>query len=64
MLTKEGEPVTSHSLSKVPFVVTDEKVVLKDGSLANVAPSLLKYMDIKIPEEMKDTEIILEFKEV
>ncbi len=64
MLTKEGEPVTSHSLSKVPFVVNDEKVVLKDGSLANVAPSLLKYMDIKIPEEMKDTEIILEFKEV
>lgn len=63
MLTPEGEPITSHSLSKVPLIVTDNKIELKEGSLANVAPSLLKYMDIKIPEEMKDTEVILEFKE-
>lgn len=63
MLTLNGEPVTSHSLSKVPFIVTNNKVELQDGSLANVAPSLLKYMDIKVPEEMKDTEVILDFKE-
>jgi len=63
MLNEKGEIVTSHSLSRVPFIVTDEKVILSDGNLANVAPSLLKYLDIKIPEEMKDTDVILEFKE-
>jgi len=62
MLDSNGNVLTSHSLARVPFIVTDNKVILKDGSLANVAPSLLKYLDIKIPEEMKDTEIILDFK--
>lgn len=64
VMNNEGKPTTNHDISRVPFIVTDEKVELQDGSLANVAPSLLKYMDIKIPEEMKDTEIILDFKEV
>lgn len=29
MLTPGGEPITSHSLSKVPFIVTDNKSHIK-----------------------------------
>ncbi len=64
LLSENSEVTTNHDLSKIPFIVTDEKVELQDGSLANVAPSLLKYLDINIPEEMKNTEVILDFKEV
>ncbi len=60
MFDENNNPITSHTTAKVPFIVCDEKVTLKDGSLANVAPAILKYMDIKIPEEMQKTEQIME----
>ncbi|MGH1411648.1 MAG: 2,3-bisphosphoglycerate-independent phosphoglycerate mutase [Mycoplasma sp.] len=52
--------ITSHSLSPVPFIVTDKNVKLKNkiGKLADVAPTLLSYMGIKIPHEM-DGEILI-----
>ena len=34
----------------------DKKVSLKNGSLTSVAPTILKYMDIAIPKEMKKEE--------
>lgn len=55
MIDKEGNPVTTHSLSPVPFIVTDEKVNVVNGNLTNVAPTILKYMDISLPKEMQDT---------
>ena len=63
MLNEKGEVLTNHSLARVPFIVTDESIDLVDGTLASVAPSLLKYLDIKVPDEMKDTEIIIKNKE-
>lgn len=56
MLDENEQPVTTHTLSKVPFIITDKKVKLKDdGNLSHVAPTILKYMDIALPPEMKDT---------
>lgn len=44
---------TAHSLNKVPFIIVDDdlKVTLNEGEfgLANVAPTILKLMDIKAP---------------
>ena len=38
----------------------DKNVKLKEsGDLTMVAPTILEYMDIAIPEEMKDTDILL-----
>lgn len=62
MLGANNEVISSHTLNKVPFIVTDEKVNLEDGALANVAPAILKYMDIRIPDEMKETNQILNFE--
>lgn len=48
----DGSPNTAHSLNPVPFVVVDPEVKeVRDGILADVAPSILKLMDIPIPKE-------------
>ncbi len=60
MLDSNGNKVTTHTLSKVPFIILDKSVKLKEeGDLTMVAPTILEYMDIAIPEEMKNTEILL-----
>jgi 2,3-bisphosphoglycerate-independent phosphoglycerate mutase len=51
-----GNPVTAHTLSPVPFIVTDATAGIKlndGGKLSNVAPTMLHYMEIKIPNEME-----------
>lgn len=56
MLDEFGNPVTTHTTSKVPFIITDNNVQLKKtGDLTNVAPTILEYMDIAVPEEMENT---------
>lgn len=56
MLDAQGHPVTTHTTSLVPFLITDEKVVLKEkGDLTNVAPTILEYMDITVPKEMRES---------
>lgn len=48
----DGSPNTAHSLNPVPFIVIDPSVEkVEDGILADVAPSILKLMDIPIPKE-------------
>ncbi len=60
MLDAENHKVTTHTLSKVPFLITDESVTLKEeGDLTNIAPTILDYMDIARPKEMKETESLL-----
>lgn len=60
MLDDQGRMVTTHSINPVPFIMTDKKVKLKDGAITNIAPTLLKYMDIKIPEEMENSNILID----
>jgi len=60
MLTDNDEIITTHSLSKVPFIITDDNIKLKkSGDLTNVAPTLLDYMDIAIPKEMEDAKSLI-----
>ena len=60
MLREDGSPVTTHSLSPVPFILLDKNIKLKDkGDLTMVAPTLLKYLDIAIPKEMRETENLI-----
>ena len=49
----DGSPNTAHSLNPVPFIVVDKDVKsVKDGVLADIAPTILRLMGIDIPEEM------------
>lgn len=65
MYDENNTPITTHTLSKVPFIIMDKKVKLaNDGSLVNVAPTILNYMDITIPKEMSETKsLITEYNE-
>lgn len=59
MLDENGEKVTTHTMSPVQIIISDKKVTLTDGTLANVAPTILDYMDIALPEEMKDSKSLI-----
>lgn len=58
MIDSQGNPCTTHTINQVPFIITDKKKELVDGDLTNVAPTVLKYMDITIPKEMRETETL------
>lgn len=56
---EEGRPFTAHTTSPVPFFVTDKSVTLREGAvLADIAPTILRLLGIKQPEEMTGTSII------
>jgi len=56
----DGTPNTAHSLNPVPviFVSADKKLKLKQGILADVAPTLLSRMGIEQPNEMTGKNLI------
>ena len=53
-INADGTPNTAHSLNPVPFVyvTTDKNATVENGRLADVAPSILKIMDLPQPKEM------------
>ncbi|AIQ61956.1 2,3-bisphosphoglycerate-independent phosphoglycerate mutase [compost metagenome] len=56
---EEGRPFTAHTTNPVPFIVTDENVVLREhGILADVAPTILDLMGIPQPVEMTGQSMI------
>ncbi len=60
MIDEFNNPVTTHTTSKVPFIITDLNVNLKkSGDLTNVAPTILEYMDIALPDEMLETNSLI-----
>ena len=59
MLDSHDVPVTTHSMSPVPFIFCNNNIELKEyGDITMIAPTLLKYMDIKIPESMEKTPLL------
>ncbi|MNW40090.1 2,3-bisphosphoglycerate-independent phosphoglycerate mutase [compost metagenome] len=60
---ENGRPFTAHTTNPVPFIVTDENVVLRQGGiLADVAPTLLDLMGLPQPEEMTGQSMIVSRK--
>ncbi len=58
MLDDDGNVITSHSTSLVPFIITDKNIELKDGKLADIAPTILNMLDIEIPSAMTGEVLI------
>jgi len=62
MLTEDGLPVTSHTTNFVPFIGFDPDGKFKwnrsTGQLSDVAPTMLTYMGLDIPEDMKGKSFI------
>ena len=61
-LNADGTPNTAHSLNPVPIVVVSNRVArVKDGILADVAPTVLDLMGLPKPAEMTG-ESLVEYK--
>lgn len=60
LINEDGSPNTAHTLNPVPLflVSNDYHGALKPGKLGDIAPSILAYMGIKIPEEMTGDVLI------
>ena len=55
-----GEPFTSHTTFPVPLIlVGKDDVKLKEGKLADLAPTMLDIMGLEKPEEMTGESIII-----
>ena len=59
-INEDGTPNTAHSLNPVPFIyVTENKAAkVKNGVLADVAPSILHIMGLEQPKEMTGENLI------
>src|SRR5574344_2064911 len=59
-INADGTPNTAHSLNPVPFIyVTDNNSAkVKDGRLADVAPSILHIMGMEQPSDMTGENLI------
>jgi 2,3-bisphosphoglycerate-independent phosphoglycerate mutase len=58
-INPDGTPNTAHSLNPVPcIVVSDDYTSVKDGILADVAPTILKIMGLKQPEVMTGKSLV------
>ena len=56
MINPDGSPNTAHTTNPVPVILIDKdlKPELKDGILANIAPTILKIMGLPKPKEMTE----------
>lgn len=60
MIDEDGKINVENTSNLVPFIICDSKIQLKEeGTLVNVAPTILDYMDIAIPKEMEDSESLI-----
>ena len=58
-VNEDGTPNTAHSLNPVPIVVVSDRVKsVKDGILADVAPTVLKLMGLEQPTEMTGEALV------
>ncbi|MBO6251342.1 MAG: 2,3-bisphosphoglycerate-independent phosphoglycerate mutase [Muribaculaceae bacterium] len=59
-INEDGTPNTAHSLNPVPciYVTENRDATVRDGRLADVAPSILQIMDLPQPAEMTGDRLI------
>lgn len=64
MLDEQGEPYTAHTTGPVPFVLIGHgklrNAKLRSGRLEDIAPTILKLLNIPVPVEMTGSSLITE----
>ena len=62
MIDENGNVLTQHTTNPVPFILVSDKnknaKLRNDGSLANVAPTVLELLGISKPDTMADSMIV------
>ncbi len=59
MIDDDGEPFTAHTTNLVPFYIVGASAQLRDGRLADIAPTMLDLMGLEKPAEMDGQTLIL-----
>jgi len=56
MITEDGKPHVAHTANQVPFILIDPRshaaLKLADGSLGDVAPTILNVLGVQVPDLM------------
>lgn len=60
MWDENHNPVTSHTTNPVPCIITKKGITLKNGKLADIAPTMIKLLGLQVPEEMTGDVLINE----
>lgn len=59
MINEDGSPNTAHTTNLVPCILVDNDLkTIKDGKLGDLAPTILKLMDIAVPKEMTGVSLV------
>ena len=58
MVDVDGSPFTAHTTNLVPFYIVGANVTLRDGRLADIAPTMLDLMGLEKPAEMNGETLI------
>ena len=59
MTEPDGSPFTAHTTSPVPLYIVGADVKLRDGRLADIAPTMLDLMGLEKPAEMDGKTLII-----
>ncbi len=59
MVDTDGSPFTAHTTNLVPFYIVGASVNLRNGRLADIAPTMLDLMGLEKPKEMDGETLIL-----
>lgn len=60
MWDENHNPVTSHTTNPVPCIITKKEITLKDGKLADIAPTMITLLGLPVPKEMTGEVLINE----
>lgn len=58
MLDDDGNVVTCHSTSLVPFIINKKNLDINNGCLGDIAPTIVGLLDLEIPKEMTGKNLI------
>lgn len=60
MINDDGTINTAHTTNLVPFIILDKNIKLKEdkGTLSDIAPTILKIMNLEIPKEMTGSVLV------
>ena len=59
MVNPDGSPNTAHTTNPVPLILVDQSIkYIRSGVLGDIAPTILKLMDLDIPEAMTQSPLI------
>jgi 2,3-bisphosphoglycerate-independent phosphoglycerate mutase len=59
MINPDGTPNTAHTTNPVPIIlINNDHTTVKDGILGDIAPTILKLMDIEQPEAMTQKSLV------